>query len=74
MAQSPTFGPVIGEVGRFFRNCEKTLPKPNMKMPTISMGELFEDTGESSSVNNPNYNQMVFQAKKKTDGIQKKLG
>ena len=74
MAQSPTFGPVIGEVGRFFRNCEKTLPIPNMKVPTVHMGDLLNDSGESSSSNNPNYSQLVIQAKKKTDGIQKKIG
>lgn len=74
MVQSPTFGPIIGEVGRFFRNCERTLPTPNMRVPKINMSNLFDENGESSSVNNPDYRNQVAQAKKKTDGIQKRVG
>lgn len=64
-SNNPNFGPIIGEVSRFFRNCERTLPPPKVKpLPTDLLD--FED---SENRNDPNYKN----AKKKLEEINKKV-
>ncbi|XP_058817488.1 regulator of telomere elongation helicase 1 homolog [Topomyia yanbarensis] len=65
-SQNPNFGPIIGELSRFFRNAEKTLPQakltrslvPLLPEPTLA----FADTHATGLVVNP-------ETKKKLDDI-----
>ena len=66
MAQSPTFGPIIGEVGKFFRNCERTLPPPPKRASQVEilkeLNELNEDQMEQFAI-----------AKKEMQGFQRNV-
>ena len=48
VAQSPTFGPIIGQVGRFFRNCERNLPQP-VKKNNIDIKMEYNDAPSTSN-------------------------
>ena len=51
LPQSPTFGPIVGQIGRFFRNCERTLPQPVKK---VNIEIAMESTdAPSTSINEP---------------------
>lgn len=65
LSTNTNFGPVIGEVSRFFRNCEKTLPAPKAK-PLPS--DLLKDVDDSSS-----YSMDFENAKKKLQEINKNV-
>lgn len=53
---SPGFGNVIGEMSRFFKNAERTLPKPNAKPTSYSTGaDAFDKRNDLlTRINNAN--------------------
>ena len=59
-AQHSTFGPIIGDVSRFFRNAERTLPQPGLKpkLPEMDSDYMSERKAydEDIATNTINYN------------------
>ncbi|XP_055586273.1 regulator of telomere elongation helicase 1 homolog [Uranotaenia lowii] len=66
-AYNPAFGPIVGELSRFFRNAEKNLPQANLKRNIVPI--LPEITPVDTSKTNISSLMVNPETKKKLDDI-----
>lgn len=68
MPQSQTFGPIIGELSRFFKNAMNTLPQPKLRALKV-----IEPTAGSQSTGNEIYFKMETHMQRRLDQLNKEI-